>query len=319
MLSSTLFILLVIFLFQQLSFAQNKDKNNENEQVDEDVVRVDTSLVTIPATVLDREGRYITNLKKEDFQIFENGIKQDVEFFEQVDQPFTVFLLLDTSGSMRDYLPDLTSAANVFVDKLRPDDQLVAAEFSDQVHQLFKATRIKDLRKGISLTQRAREGDTIVYDAVDFALKKTNKIRGRKAIILFSDGVGTGIATAKGTLKDAEEQEAIIYTVQFGSFPAEPPNYVSGKQYFKRIEEINGYMRDLAQKTGGRQYHIEDISNLEQTFGMIVDELSRQYSIGYYPKLSGKVGERKQIKVKVNLPNVAVRSRDSYVVGNSKK
>jgi VWFA-related protein len=77
-------------------------------------------------------------------------------------------------------------------------------------------------------------------------------------------------------------------------------------------------MRNLAQKTGGRHYQVENISNLAETFAQVAKELGQQYSLGYYPKQSGKKGERRQIKVKVKIPNMAVRARDSYIVGTSK-
>ena len=151
-----------------------------------------------------------------------------------------------------------------------------------------------------------------------FAQKMMKKIRGRKAIILFSDGRGSGLnASAKSNLRDAEEQEVLIYTVQFGAFSLPSP-YVDEKRFFKWREIANSYMRDLARKTGGRHYQIENITDLGNTFGEIADELGRQYSLGYYPKTEGKKGERRQIKVKVRQPNLSVRARDSYVVGSKK-
>ncbi len=281
-------------------------------------IRVETDLVRVPATVLDRDGRYITKLKKEDFQIFEDGVEQEIDYFESTEQPFTILLLLDVSGSMKAFLGNLALAANVFVRKLRPDDKLIVVTFSDQINTLLEPTKIKDFEGRIKLKQKLLEGDTILYDAVERALKKMRKIQGRKAIVLFSDGVGTGLATAKGTIRTAEEQEALIYTIKFGTDPVERPSYANRKSYFKRVEEIEGYMRDLAVKTGGRNYQIEVISDLESTFGTIADELGQQYSLGYYPKTEGKKGERRKIKVKVRQPNLAVQARNGYVVGSNK-
>ena len=299
--------------------AQNPATSDRAGQVDEqdDVVRVETNLVTVPASVMDRDGRYITNLKKEDFQIFENGIEQEVAFFASVEQPLTVLFLLDTSGSMSPYMVDLARFANGFVSQLRPDDQLTAATFSDsaQVNVLFEATKARELRKGVKLLPSSGDRNTMVYEAVDFALKRMKKIKGRKAIILFSDGIGTGVtATANGNLRDAEKQDALVYTVQFGTFPIEVPGYINKKYYFERIEEINGYMRNLARKTGGRHYQIKSISNLEETFGQVAEELRRQYGLGYYPRGQLEAGQRRKIKVKVRLSKLVVRARDSYIV-----
>ena len=166
--------------------------------------------------------------------------------------------------------------------------------------------------------------ETRLYEAVEFSLKYMKKIRGRKAIILFSDGLNSGglvsdfrsYTTARDNLRDAEENDALIYTIRFGSFPLNPPSYANKEYYYKRIEEIDQYMKDLALKTGGRPFQVEDIANLEETFKMVADELGKQYGLGYYPKPleNGQKKQVRQIKVKVNKPNLAVRARSSYVI-----
>ena len=201
-----------------------------------DTIRVDTNLVTVPVTVLDRDGRFVINLKKEDFQIFEDGVAQEIAHFEPVEEPFTIFFLLDVSGSMSNELINLTNAANIFVRKLRSDDKLIAATFAENVSVLFQATKIKELKKEIKLTQHFGSHYTLLYDAVDISLKKISKIKGRKAIVLFSDGWGAGtFASAKKNLRDAKESDALIYTIQFQTSPDEPPDYVDRKKYLTRI------------------------------------------------------------------------------------
>jgi Ca-activated chloride channel homolog len=283
----------------------------------DDVVRVDTNLVTIPARVVDRDGRCITDLKKEDFQVFEDGVEQDVAFLAPVERSFTILFLLDVSGSMSNRMADLARAADVFVGRLRPDDQLSALAFADFPWVLFRTMKVSELPKGIRLRQRTDQRvaltyDTMIYDAVDDALKRMKKVRGRKAIVLFSDGYGTGMfATAKSNLREAEEQDSLIYTVQFDTL-------LNKKNNFKRVEEASNYMRDLAQKTGGRHYQVEKISDLGQTFGQIADELRQQYSLGYYPKTKLEVGQQRQVKVKVRQQNLVVLARDSYTVGKDR-
>jgi Ca-activated chloride channel family protein len=286
---------------------------------EDEVVRVDTNLVTIPASIMDRDGRYITDLRKEDFQIFEDGVEQEVAVFVPVEQPFTILFLLDVSGSMTYKMEDLGRAANTFVSQLRPDDKLIAASFDDWVKVLFEPTKISNLPKRIKL--RSGGKGTLLYDAVDFALKRMRKVQGRNAIVLFSDGMGEGIfATAKGNLHDAEEQDALIYTVQFNTYPtALPPGFGGKQQYYESLEAADNYMRGLAQKTGGRHYQVENIADLEKTFGLVADELRRQYSLGYYPRMRLEAGQRRQIKVKVRLPNLVVQARDSYIAKSLKK
>lgn len=286
---------------------------------DDDVIRVDTNLVTIPAIVMDRNGGYVTNLQKENFQIFEDGIEQEIAFVAPVEQPFTILFLLNVSSSMSFRMEDLANSANAFVSQLRPDDKLMAVSFDDWVKVLFEITKVSDLRKGIRLQ---RGNSTWLYHAVDYALKRMKRVqgRGRKAIVLFSDGIDSrNFASAKGNLRDAEEQDAVIYTVQFNAALFWSQFVEQNKKEFeKSIEVANNYMRDLALKTDGLAYRVESITDLERTFGQVADELRRQYSLGYYPKKPLEAGQRRQIKVKVRIPNLVVRARESYSVNKDR-
>lgn len=295
--------------------SQSHSAPGTQKGVPDDVVRLETNFVTVPTVVMDRDGRYISDLRREDFQIFEDGVEQHVAFFAPVEQPFTILFLLDTSSSMTPYRADLAQAASALLGQLRPDDQIIAASFYKWADVLFKA-RVGELHKDIKLKfWQGADCSTMIYDVVDDALKRMKKVDGRKAIVLFSDGIGTGnFATAKSNLGDAEELDVLIYTVQFGAFPTEPPRHVNTKAYFERVDEINGYMRGLAQKTGGRHYQVENVTDLRRTFGLVANELRMQYSLGYYPKKQLEAGQRRLIKVKVRLPSMVVRARDSYIV-----
>lgn len=278
----------------------------------DEVVRIDANLVTIPAQVMDRNGRFITDLKKEDFQIFEDGIEQEISFFSPVEEPFTILFLMDVSGSMYVHLAELALAGNAFLRQLRPDDSLIVVSFCDEVKTLAELGPVKARNKPIKL--RICGKGTFVYEALHHALKRMNKIPGRKAVVLFSDGFsGEKGATAKSTLRDAEEQEALIYSVQFGHIPLRPNTDAGSQRFNKTIENANDYMAGIAQKTGGRYYRVEEITDLKKTFGKVADELRRQYSLGYYPKIPLSKGQRRQIRVSVRRPGLAVRARDSYM------
>lgn len=298
-------------------------------EAQDDTLRVETNLITVPVSVMDRDGRYITNLRKEDFQVFEDGVEQEIAYFEPTEQPFTALLLLDSSGSMKNYMTDLAHAANAFVEQMRPDDQLIIAVFSGdaQIKVVLEATHKRNFKKNIAL--RTLTGHpTTTFNAVELGIKYMEKFQGRRAIMLFSDGELYGKkASAKSNLRDAEEQEALIYTVLFGPGVGRPRTIFIGpevrpdsvwKVFDKDIRkgriEANNYMQGLAQKSGGRSYQINDIANLEKTFRLIADELGQQYSLGYSPKSQPETGQRRQIKVKIRQPNVVVRARDSYLV-----
>src|SRR6478672_1831544 len=191
------------------------------EEIDAgDVVRVNTTLVTLPVSVSDRDGRYIPNLRKEDFRLWEEGVEQNVAFFSSVDKPFSVVLMIDTSGSTRFRLDEIQEAAITFVNQLRQDDRVMVVSFDDQVRVLSEFTNDRSrLRNAI---RRTEPGDgTKLYDAVDLVMnQRLSGVEGRKAIVLFTDGVDTTSrhASYDSNIRDAEELDALVYTVQYDTY-----------------------------------------------------------------------------------------------------
>ena len=322
------------------------------EEVGEgDVVRVDTTLVTVPVSVLDRQGRFVPNLRREDFSVFENGVEQPIAYFEPAEKPFTVALLLDTSASTHFHLSEIKEAAIAFAKQLRPQDRVLIVSFNDEVLLLTEATNDVNLIETIIEENVNTGNSTRLYDAVDLTVKeRLNKIKGRKAIVLFTDGVDTSSnpATYQSTLREVEELDALIYPIQydttdylramqgagsgsvtvvttrrgpFGTTTTQQtynaplnggvPIPGSSKADYDRADQ---YLHALADKTGGRLYQANDTAQLAQAFTRIAEELRRQYTLGYYPKTENVDGnERHQIKVRVRQPNLAVKARDSYV------
>lgn len=322
-----------------------------------DVIKVNTTLVTLPVSVMDRDGRYVPNLRKEDFRLWEDGVEQQVAFFSSVDKPFSVVLMLDTSGSTRFRLEEMQDAAIAFTNQLRPDDRVMIVSFDDQVRVLSALT--SDRARLRDAIRRTRPGDgTKLYDAVEMVMnQQLNNISGRKAIVLFTDGVDTTSrhASYASNVRDAEELDALIYPVQYdtymdmnagggggwpgsGRVPSSPVGVLiqilgginrggrgpvgggsgGGPGTSRHDYDIaNRYLHDLADKTGARGYHADSTQNLASAFGNVAEELRRQYSLGYYPKRPAQAGERRQVRVRVNQPNLAVRTRDSYVFNPS--
>ena len=314
---------------------------------EDEVIKVDTNLVTMPVSVLDRDGRFISGLTQKDFQIFENGVQQKVEYFQSVEQPFTVVLLIDVSPSTRYQIDEIQNAAISFVNQLRPSDMVMVISFDDQIHILTNPTNDRyQLRNAIRQTEF---GDgTSLYEAVDHSLnREMRRIEGRKAIVLFTDGVDTTSRRAdfESTVRDAEETDTLIYPIRYntqqggnagwgggnrrrrggvfddllgqilmggnirmtGGSGQSPAEYARGKQYLSL----------LAQNSGGREFEADTLGNLEAAFAGIAEELRRQYSLGYSPDNPGQPGERKQIKIRVMRPDVVVRAKNSYIVGQT--
>lgn len=303
----------------------------------EEEVKVETTLVTIPVSVFDRNGLYIPNLRQSDFRIYEDGKEQEIAYFGTSEKPFTVILLLDTSPSTEYKIDEIRSAAVAFVDQLKPQDRVMVIEFDANVHVLTEATSDRQLiYKGIRRADFG--GGTSLYEAVDFSLKKRlNAIEGRKAIVLFTDGVDTtssrGRATYDSTLALAEESDSLIFPIYYntyfdnrglgggGGWPGTivfgpPPRGTTSEDYALGRR----YLEELADYTGGRVFRPESTpGGLTAAFEGIAEELRRQYQIGYTPAEDGKPGQRKQIKVRVNRANLVIRSRDSYIVGEPPK
>lgn len=193
---------------------------NQTATEEEEVVKVETSLITIPVSVFDRNGLYIPNLRQADFKIFEDGAEQEIAYFGTSEKPFTVILLIDTSPSTAYKIEEIQSAATAFVNQLKPQDNVTVIEFDANIHVLTEAT--SDRQKIYKAIGKADFGDgTSLYDAVDFSLRKRlSKIEGRKAIVLFTDGVDTTSYKNDfdSTIKNAEEAEALIFPIYYNTF-----------------------------------------------------------------------------------------------------
>ena len=305
----------------------------DGETIEGDVIRFDTALVTVPVTVQDRYGRYVPLLRRENFRILENGVEQKIAYFATTDSPFTVVLVLDTSGSTRLRLDDIQNAAINFVGKLKSSDSVMVMSFDDRINVLCNATTDRDvITRAIRKTRTG--GGTRLYDAVDEILTKQLKtISGRKAVVLFTDGVDTASrrATYDSTMRLAEESEAAIYSVDYDTsgfgrgmpggrgtilgwpFPRTGIPGSTGGGTREDYRQAVAYLKALSDKTGGRFYDGDSLFGIAQAFTWIAEELGRQYSIGYYPSKPGQNGERRQIKVKVTEADLVVKARDSYI------
>ena len=278
---------------QSPATVQNGEDVGEGE-----VVRVTASLVSVPVSVIDRRGKYVIDLQQKDFRIYEDGVEQSVTHFSNIDQPFSVVLLMDTSGSTASFLAQMKDAAKSFVEKLRPLDTVQPVYFHGEIKPLTKKS-ISDPNLLDAAIDQMSPGPidmgTRLYDAVDFGLSVLKPVAGRKAVILFTDGENTwGKATMKSTLHQAEESDVIIYSLQFGNLTEQK------------------YLRLLADKTGGRYFMAADVNTISRSFAEVAEELRRQYVLGYHPNELAQKGLERKIRVKVDRKRVAVRARRSY-------
>lgn len=324
----------------------------------DEVISVDTQLVTVPVRVLDRKGRFVGGLERSKFKVFENGVDQEISHFSNEAQPFIVALVLDMSYSSKFKIGDIQSAAIAFIDQLRPDDQVMVIAFDEEVHMMCEATNNRNTIYRAIRNTRIATG-TSLYEAVDMTMNdRLRKLEGRKAMVIFTDGVDTTSRNSHDldNLRDALELDALIYPIRYDTFedvqamkgrstimipdskpqgtppiaqsknglplPAQGPVVVTPGDRGTTPEEYargQEYLDQLAYRTGGRLHVADSIGNLNRAFAKIASELREFYSIGYYPKEDTGSGRTRKVKVRVDEANVAVRARDSYVVPETKR
>jgi Ca-activated chloride channel homolog len=309
---------------------ETNSKENSQEKTPEDMtVKLNTALVSVPVIVTDRDGKFIPNLSERSFTLYEENVRQSIDNFSSIEVPFNVVLILDTSGSTRFKLEDIQEAALSFIDQLRDQDRVMIVSFDSQVYidSEFTSDR-KKLRKAILQTRTG--GATRLYDSIDLVLtERLAKITGRKAIVLFSDGVDTGskLATAPSTIDLVEESGVLLYGIQYdtkedvrrgsvgtargGSRPItiQIPTSGASEEEYRRADR---YMRDLVERSGARLYKADLLGDVKQAFQLIADELRHQYTISYYPSNDKRDGSYRRIRVVVDHSNVAVRARKGY-------
>jgi len=334
---------------------------------DDDVITVDTNLVTVPVRVLDKQGRFVGGLTKGDFTVFEDKVPQEIAYFSNEQNPFTVALVLDMSYSSKFKIDEIQQAALTFVTQLRPNDKVMVLSFDQELHILCEPTSDRKIISSAIVRTRVSSG-TSLYDAVSFVInERFNKIDGRKAIVLFTDGVDTTSETAdeRLNLRQASELDALVYPIRYdtyadvqaiengkimvpdasdtvsttppiggGTIPtgnkspfpfpvptgsvstgrSSRPNRIPGQGTTREeYERAAAYLERMAMLTGGRIYEANSPENLSRAFSRIASELREFYSLGFYPN-DAEEGRIRELKVKVDRPGVAVRSRDSYVV-----
>jgi hypothetical protein len=188
----------------------------EPEQSEPETLKIDTNLVTVPVVATTREGNYLTDLRQDEFNVSEDGVAQDVAFFATVSAPFHVVLMLDTSASTQEKLGLIQRAAVAFVEQLQAADRVKVISFDTVVHDLSEFTNDRAVLKGSIYQTRSGQG-TKLYDAFEVALGSLKSIEGRKAIVLFTDGVDwhSDRATFDTTLHWLDEQGVIVYPIRY--------------------------------------------------------------------------------------------------------
>ena len=186
------------------------------EPQDIETLKTDTDLVTVPVIATDASGLYVPDLRQDDFSIAEDGVKQEIAFFGTVSAPFHVILMLDTSASTQEKLSLIQKAAYAFVEQLQAADRVKVISFDDDVRDRNEFTNDRAVLRAAINDTRPGKG-TKVYDAMELALNTVRRIQGRKAIVIFTDGVDwhSDQATFNGTVRGLDEEGVIVYPIRY--------------------------------------------------------------------------------------------------------
>ncbi len=299
---------------------KSKPETKPREVDPDDVIRIDTTLVNSPVLVIGRDGKFVPNLKSEDFRIFEDGVEQEVKYFTTVDKPFTVALLIDTSRSTSVDLESIKSAAMSFVDRMRPNDRALVMTVSGQAKVLVQPTSDQnELKRAIGSCRP--EGSTRIYDALSQVIDELQSVEGRSAVVLFSDGVDNDSKqmTGENVLERAERSQTLMYPVKFNTWDYAKQRKqttelnLEGSGFSKEdYVKADSFLHQLASISGTGVYPAQNISDLDYAVSAIVDELHNEYSVGYYPGTPVDPKRERKVEVRISKPQLKVRARTSY-------
>jgi Ca-activated chloride channel homolog len=267
---------------------------------DDDVVRVNTELVVLNATVLDKNGKFVPGLKRADFQIFEDGAEQKLVSFSAEETPFAAAILLDTSGSMETRLTLGRSAAIRFLDGLREEDVAAFYNFDSKVEQMQDFSPGRDLPArafGLRTKMTTALNDAVLRAADDLA-KRSEK---RHAIVVLSDGGENSSRASSGKALDhALQAGATIYAVNMSE--TGPDRDIVGASILQNFTE----------KSGGRYIASPGGQEMRDSLAGIAEELGHQYTLVYRPSNHARDGRWRAIQIKTERPGVTIRTRKGY-------
>jgi VWFA-related protein len=272
---------------------------------------VGIEVINLTITVTDVRARYVTDLRESDFAVFEDGVKQDLSLFTHEDLPISLVLMLDTSASMDEKLPQARTAAMRLVKTLRPQDQAEVMQFND------RATVLQDFTADHALLDAAvnrtvAQGPTALHNALYVALKDLAKRKNvgelrRRAVILLSDGEDTAsLVSDEQVMELARKTELAVYAIALRSTRASD----RAKQSFSQAAHL---LTTLARDTGGQVFFPASISELDGVYDKIAEELRTQYSLGYVSANKRRDGKWRRIVVRVpNRDDIQIRHKLGY-------
>jgi Ca-activated chloride channel homolog len=263
-------------------------------------IKANVDLVVLPVSVLDRGGRKVQGLNKEDFRVYEDRMEQTISFFSAEDAPVTMGLVIDNSGSMRGKREQVVAAAMSFVKTSNSRDEIFVVNFNDRWYLDLKEDFTSDPVELLQALSRIdASAGTALYDALLLSLSHIKKGNlDRKVLLLITDGDDDASrATLEQTVRSVEESRATIYTI--GIFSRSDQ-----QEEPKMVRNSKKILTRLARATGGVAYFPDDIAQIEAICGEIAREIRDQYTLGYYPANTSRDGKFRSVRVRVQSPRL---------------
>src|ERR1043165_8559268 len=324
-----------------LAFAFSLAVVRARAQQPDDVITTDTSLVQLNVGVVDKQGNAITNLSQNDFSVFEDGQRRPIVHFEPADAPFSLVMLLDTSGSTSTFRQQIGQAAQRFLDALAPDDRVAVIDFNGKGPklQLGFSTDRRRIAYTIGITLQSGKGETPLYDALEYSLKQLTREepRRRKAIVVLTDGLDTQVRNAdrsivskapdteisttikaetaaqvQSVLNDADRQGVTIFPLALPSGDPKrlplPDPAITAMYTAARTR-----LQLMADRTGGRLHEIRRLDDLSRLYAEVAADLRKLYTVIYEPpKPATHDGKWREIRVEIARGDFVASTKPGY-------
>ena len=274
----------------------------------EPTFRSGTRIVPVVTTVTDAQGRLVPGLEREEFAILDNGKPQEITFFQNDTQPFTVVVMMDYSASMTANLDRLQAAAEQFILRMLPADKGQVGAFSDKIQ--FSGTFTNNRDNLIFALKDLQFGNpTRLYDAINESLAMVKGEEGRRVVLAFTDGDDTASRVGMGDVLDrARDEETMIYAIGMES------EYFNGQRRVRTRPDRG--LRRLADETGGGYFELVKSDDLGPTFSRVAQELHSQYTLGFTP--AALDGREHKLVVRMKQPGMNARARKTYVASTDR-
>jgi VWFA-related protein len=268
------------------------------------VIKVDTRLVVLPVTVMDKTGHLVINLPETAFEVFENNVRQIIKVFKREDVPVSMGLVIDNSGSMRDKRAKVEAAALALVKDSNPQDEVFIVNFNDEAFLDKDFTNdVKDLQEGLARIDS--RGGTAMRDAIRMSIDhlKEKAKKDKKVLVVVTDGNdNSSLISLENLVKSSQDSGVLIYTVGLLS-----------EEERREAKRCRRALEELAGVTGGESYFPKEMAEVDRVAHQVARDIRNQYTLGYTPTNIALDGSFRQIKVTANGPNrPTVRTRSGY-------